>query len=144
MLDEILNYLGWYRSPDCPYVSDVYVGDYEISGATLAPSDFLTDGQYFRIIGSKFNDGLHRFPAYDLEKESFHGSVWVINIPHAVEALAEEIESYCAEEKKNDVESGWGMFQSQSFGGYSGTVKDDTSWQTKYHNRLNEWRVPKI
>ena len=37
-----------------------HFGKFEISGGSIAPLDFLQDGQYFRIVGSVFNDGVYQ------------------------------------------------------------------------------------
>ena len=65
-----------------------HFGKFEISGGSIAPLDFLQEGQYFRIIGSVFNDGVHQYPASDLTDETFHGAVWAMAVPPAVIALA--------------------------------------------------------
>ena len=53
-----------------------HFGKFTISGGSIAPLDFLQEGQYFRIIGSVFNDGVHQYPASDLTDEVFNGAVW--------------------------------------------------------------------
>ena len=65
-----------------------HLGKFEISGGSIAPLDFLQDGQYFRIIGSVFNDGVHQYPASDLTDEVFNGAVWAMAVPPAIIALA--------------------------------------------------------
>ena len=66
MLGTILQYLNnWF-------VRGIYAGDYEIKdGSIVLP--FLVDGQYFRILGSLFNDGLHKYPDDGLVSERFNG-----------------------------------------------------------------------
>ena len=72
MLTEICAELrNWFVVPD-----GVHIGTYTISGGSIAPLDFLQEGQYFRIIGSVFNDGVHQYPASDLTDETFHGAVY--------------------------------------------------------------------
>ena len=65
-----------------------HFGKFEISGGSIAPLDFLQDGQYFRIVGSVFNDGVYQYPAAYLTDEVFEGAVWAMRLPPAVIALA--------------------------------------------------------
>lgn len=118
----------------------VHTGTFTISGGTIAPLDFLTEGQYFRIVGSTFNDGVHRYPATDLTDESFAGAVWAMAVPPAVIGLAVEIEKYKAETEKN-----LSGYSSESFGGYSYTKFTDShgaplSWEKAFAGRLNKYR----
>ena len=115
-------------------------GTFTISGGSISPSDFLQDGQYFRIVGSVFNDGVHRHPAHDLTDETFDGAVWAMAVPPAVIDLATEIEEY----NKSDVGKP-SPFTAESFGGYSYTKATDANgtpigWQKVFASRLNRWR----
>ena len=115
-------------------------GTFTISGGSISPSDFLQDGQYFRIVGSVFNDGVHRHPAHDLTEETFDGAVWAMAVPPAVIDLAAEIEEY------NNSDAGKASpFTAESFGGYSYTKATDAngapiSWQKAFASRLNKLR----
>ena len=115
-------------------------GEFTISGGSVAPLDFLQEGQYFRIVGSVFNDGVHQYPASGLTDEVFQGAVWAMAVPPSLIALAVEIEAY------NDIVSGNpSPYTSESFGGYSYTKATDSdgvvmSWQKAYGKRLNRWR----
>lgn len=115
-------------------------GTFTISGGSISPSDFLQDGQYFRIVGSVFNDGVYRYPAHDLVDETFDGAVWAMAVPPAVIDLATEIEEY----NKSDVGKP-SPFTAESFGGYSYTKATDANgtpigWQKAFASRLNRWR----
>lgn len=119
---------------------NIHQGTYTISGGAIAPLDFLTEGQYFRIVGSTFNDGVHQYPASDLTDESFAGAVWAMAVPPAVIGLAVEIEKYKAETEKN-----LSGYSSESFGGYSYTRFTDShgaplSWEKAFAGRLNKYR----
>ena len=117
-----------------------HFGKFEISGGSIAPLDFLQEGQYFRIIGSVFNDGVHQYPASDLTDEVFHGAVWAMAVPPTLIALTAEIEEY------NNSDAGKpSPFSSESFGGYSYTKATDASgepisWQKAFASRLNKYR----
>ena len=115
-------------------------GTFTISGGSISPSDFLQDGQYFRIVGSVFNDGVHRHPAHDLTDETFDGAVWAMAVPPAVIELATEIEEY----KKSDAGKP-SSYVSENFGGYSYTKATDENglpagWRSVFKNELNRWR----
>ena len=126
---------NWFVVP-----GGVHIQTYTISGGSIAPLDFLQEGQYFRIIGSVFNDGVHQYPASDLTDEVFHGAVWAMAVPTAVIDLATEIEEY----NKSDAGKA-SPYTSESFGGYSYTKATDASgapisWKKAFASRLNKWR----
>ena len=117
-----------------------HFGTFTISGGSIAPLDFLQEGQYFRIIGSVFNDGVHQYPASDLTDEVLHGAVWAMALPPSLITLATEIEEY----NKSDAGKA-SPYTSESFGGYSYTKATDAngapiSWQKAFASRLAKWR----
>ena len=117
-----------------------HFGPFTISGGSIAPLEFLQEGQYFRIIGSVFNDGVHQYPAADLTDEVFHGAVWSMAVPPAVIDLAAEIEEYNKSAGKPSV------YTSESYpNGYSYTRATDASgvplsWQKAFSSRVSKWR----
>ena len=117
-----------------------HFGKFTISGGNIAPLDFLQEGQYFRIIGSVFNDGVYQYPATSLTDEVFEGAVWAMAVPPSFIALAAEIEEY------NRSDAGRASpYTSESFGGYSYTKATDANgapigWQKAFASRLNKWR----
>ena len=117
-----------------------HFGKFEISGGSMAPLDFLQEGQYFRIVGSVFNDGVYQYPATSLTDEVFEGAVWAMALPPSIIALAAEIKEY------NDSDAGKASpYTSESFGGYSYTKATDENgvpvgWQKAFASRLNRWR----
>ena len=122
-------------------------GTFVIEGGNIT-ADFLQTGQYFRICGSIFSDGVHQFPAADLPSETFDGSVWALAIPAPVLALSEEIDAWRAKYEASD-SAAMSPFQSESFGGYTyskgsgsaaGSPVGAVSWQTAFASRLNRWR----
>ena len=123
-------------------------GTFTISGGALT-ADFLVEGQYFRIKGSIFNDGVHQFGTDELTDETWTGEVWAMGIPKAVIDLAGEIEAWKNKYEAVDSAS-MSPYTSESFGGYSyskgtGGVsvngKDiSTGWKAVYASRLNRWR----
>ena len=136
MLEQVLmNIRNWF-----PVKGGIHSGTFTIKdgGVTLP---FLADGQYFRICGSVFNDGLHQYNVLDLTDETFTGTIWALAIPKAVIELADEMEAW---QKKNG-EAASGIYQSESFGGYQyskQTASDGGQvnvWSV-FRKRLNQWR----
>lgn len=126
-----------------------YFGEFTIAnGSIIVPDDSLQDGQYFRIIGSVFNDGVHVYgtEADTLTDEVFKGAIWAMAVPPSVIALSKEIDDW--NEKYADAVSS--PYQSESFGGYSyskrsggsgsGNISDGINWQNNFASRLNKWR----
>ena len=137
MLEQVLMHLNnWFLVP-----GGIHEDAYTIKDGSIA-LPFLQNGQYFRICGSVFNDGLHRYPAADLTDEAFEGTVWALAVPQAVASLADEIDAW---ETKNGA-AAVGPYQSESFGGYSYTKATDAqtggavTWQSAFRPRLNQWR----
>ena len=117
-----------------------HFGKFEISGGSIAPLDFLQEGQYFRIVGSVFNDGVYQYPAASLTDEVFEGAVWAMSLPPDLIAIAAEIEEY----RKSDAGK-VSPFTSESFGGYAYTKATDSNgapigWQKAFASRLAKWR----
>lgn len=136
MLEQVLLSLrNWF-------VADKRTGRVRIEGGRLVPPAGLDlkDGQYIRITGSTFNDGLHRWPSTDLTDEEFVGTVWALAVPKAVADLADEIEAWQTEHAE-ELDS---PYASESFGGYSYTrVGGDGSpitWRQQFKARLDPWR----
>lgn len=140
MLEEVLRVIKDY------FIREVHSGTFSIVGGALV-ADFLLDGQYFKISGSTFNDGVYKYPAKDLTDETFTGEVWAMAVPKAVIALVEDIEAW--QQKYGSIDSqAMSPFTSESFGGYSygktvgGSAGSGSasSWQTVFASRLNPWR----
>ena len=110
MLEAVLTYLNnWFAW-------EMYAGTFTVTGRKLALPD-LAEGQYFRIVGSVFNDGLHQYPATD---------------------LAEEIQAW---DEKNRP----GAYTSESFSGYSYTRATNAKgaavgWQDAFAAQLAPYR----
>ncbi len=143
MLEQILAELhNWFRVRDG--LNGIHPGPYTIKNGRIA-LPFLQNGQYFRIMGSVFNDGLHRYgpDMAALEDETFHGTVWALAVPKAVVELAGEIEAW--QKKYGAVIDS--PYTSESFGGYAYTkasgAGDSTGsggWQSAFRARLDPYR----
>lgn len=115
-----------------------------VNGSLNLP--FLKNGQYFRIVGSIFNDGVHKYPCANLATETFNGSIWSMAVPSAVIDLAGEVASWV--EKYGGVDSpNMSPYTSESFNNYSyskgsksGSEGDGGTWQSVYSSKLNRYR----
>lgn len=139
MLEMVLTHLkNWFVVP-----RGVYEGIYTIENGSLE-LPFLQNGQYYRICGSVFNDGLHKYgdEADKLTAETFTGTVWALAIPKAVVELSAKIEEW---QNKNG-EAVASPYSSESFGGYSYTKATDSktgapaTWETVFRSQLNPYR----
>ena len=112
---------------------------------SLEESGDLQSGQWFRIVGSVFNDGVYQYPASDLVDETFDGAVWCMAVPPEVVALNNEIDAWLVKygEELNK------PYQSESFGGYSYSLKGSLlggsgtasePWKAQFAARLSKWR----
>lgn len=124
------------------FVVAVHEGPFTISGgAFLLP--VLQYGQYFRIVGSVFNDGVYQYPAADLTDETFDGEIWAMAVPRGFLELVSAVEAYNAKvEELGAVAKG---FASESFGGYSYTLATGApaalvEMQTNITRMKNRWR----
>ena len=147
MLEQILRYCFGVRCYNWPIMAPggINHGAYVIKNGSIT-LPFLQNGQYFRIIGSVFNDGVYKYDdELKLTDETFDGTIWALAIPKGLLKLVEEIETWTEvnSEKLNS------PFQSESFGGYSYTLKSGNSdggsgggltWQSAFSARLNQWR----
>lgn len=127
-------------------------GNITISDGTMSSLgkkiEFL-DGQYYRIIGSIFNDGVHLYGSEDdvLVDENFNGSVWAMAIPKEVVKLADDIATWRTKYEAIDSVA-MSPYSSESFGGYSyskgggsgGSSGGGADWRTTFRVRLNMWR----
>ncbi len=134
------------------FEKDKYFGTFTIEGGQLTDSSFLQDGQYFRIVGSVFNDGVHKYDPTDtesLQDEVFEGAVWAMAVPPTVIALSDKIEAWQAEYGSAN-SAAMSPYQSESFGGYSYSKGGGSSsgsggssvptWKSTFADELNRWR----
>lgn len=112
--------------------------------ASIASS--MAEGAWYRIEGSLLNDGLHKHPADDLQDETFDGTITMLAIPKALLLVVEDIGAW--QTANGDAVDG--PYASESFGGYSYTLRSDGSsgagggglsgWRLAFRDRLNPWR----
>ena len=129
--------------------NDIIRGQFIISGNTIGSISTIQKGQYFRIVGSVFNDGVWQWDADGIEglvDETFDGAVWLMSVPPAVIDLSNEIDGWVAANK--DVTNS--PYQSESFGGYTYSLKsgggsssggsNGATWQNIFSDRLKPYR----
>ena len=122
------------------FVASIHNGTFEIVGGKITPLDFIQENQYFRIVGSVFNDGVYQYPAASLTDEVFEGAVWSMAVPPSVVDLAAEIKKYNESDEAKP-----SAYQSESFGGYSYSKATDSNgvpldWKKVFASRLNQYR----
>lgn len=155
MITEVCLYLkNWFNTGQ-----PKYEGNFKIEGGVLSYIPASNEGnvtldilenQYYRIIGSVFNDGVHKRGSEQLTDEAFKGAVWLMAVPQSFLGIIAEITAWQA--KYGDINSqAMSPFASESFGGYSyskassGGSADSSSvptWQSVFRDRL--WRYKKI
>ena len=146
MLTEICQYLhNWFEV--AKFYGKFIISDGHIESYNDGDMG-LVEGQYFRIVGSLLNDGVHQYPSEGLKDETFDGAIWSMAIPPAMLSLSEEIDAW--QTKHGGVDStAMSPYNSESFGGYSyskssgGSVESgggSGGWQSAFANRLNPWR----
>ena len=106
MLEQVLmNIRNWF-----PVKGGIHSGACTIKDCFIT-LPFLSDGQYFRICGSVFNDGLHQYNVLDLVDETFTGTIWALAIPKAVIELADEIQKW----QEKNADAAISPYQSERF-----------------------------
>ena len=156
MLTELCEYLrNWFVEDQ-----DKHIGTITITGGDITARDDLymqadrqitpVNGQYFRVIGSIFNDGVHQYPDYDMPDEQFKGAIWLMRVPPAVITLASDIEKW--KEQYMTLDSQYmSPYNSESFAGYSYSKSGAganaaangsglSGWQAVFADRLDPWR----
>lgn len=134
MLEEIMHEVNNY------FLRKVHKGKFEIAENSIS-LPFLQNGQYFRIVGSVFNDGVYKYPVVNLKDETFCGEVWELAIPSEFVRLSNEIKGWM-DKYGASIE---GPYTSESFGGYSyskssGADGGQITWASQFRSRLSRWR----
>lgn len=150
MLTAICQYLkNWFDYDSAHNRLKYWQGEITISNGKLQNID-LPYGQYFRIIDSLFNDGVHNTSDV-LHDETFNGTVQSMKIPIDIINLSEDIKAWLnsaitqkAINSPYQSESILGVY-SYSMGSASGTNVDGStgiSWtnQKQFRDRLTPWR----
>lgn len=144
---ELRNYfLRDYVNPE----HYIHYGSFVIANGEMQSLPFLKFGQYYRIVGSTFNDGVHKYGdnhrrAEDSETlidEEFEGTIWEMFVPKEVVDLSAEIQDWIS--KNADTINS--PYQSESTPVYSRTYKQGSGasgsygWRDAFSERLNKYR----
>lgn len=153
MLSQICRYLrNWFQTT-------ILLGRFKIENGAITYEDGkalpLLDNQYFRIVGSVFNDGVYQYPPLtnpepSLKDETFEGAVWAMAVPQDILDLADEIAEWVSKYGGADStvnspyssESFDGYSYSKASGGGSGSTSTPSAgdWRSVYGSRLADWR----
>ena len=139
MLSEVCAYLRNYF-----YHGEPTIGKIEIVNGALKEPYGLKANQYFRIVGSMFNDGVYQYPLITLQDETFNGAVWGMAVPPDLIDLIAEMEAW----KTNNAYALNTPYQSESKADYSYSLKSsgnsaDGGAMTvinQFSGRLARWR----
>lgn len=141
-LTNLCTYLkNWF------YTGKSIYGTHKVENGDITTQTFLDEiqtNQYFRVVGSVFNDGVYQYDGKNLgmTDEEFVGAIYLMAIPKEVLELATDIDEWTTANK----EAINSPYQSESFGGYSytkasgGANGGSVSWQSQFASRLNRWR----
>ena len=135
MLSEVCAHLHNYFCTQ----DDIHEGEYTISEGTVT-LPFLSEGQYFRVCGSRANDGVWKYPCTGLTDETFCGTVWAMRVPPDMVELCEEIAEW-----NESFGAAQNPYSSETFGSYSYTRASGSNgraltWKDAFFDRLNRFR----
>lgn len=145
MLKELLDYLHNY------FAVNKCFGDFVIADGLLKYADGrelpILDGQYIRIIGSVFNDGVYKCykdtPVDFVQNEVFNGAIWLLAIPLDVINLSDDISAWRGKYEQIDSPA-LSPYNSESFSGYSYSKSAPdgkaNTWQSVFASRLKGYR----
>lgn len=144
MLTEICAEIRNYFNLD----EDKILGEFAVIDGAITPAIDLDDGQYYRIIGSIHNDGVHKHGEEALTDEGyFRGAVWKMRVPKSIIELSNDIAAWQTE--NGSVQSAnMSPYNSESFGGYSysknagaySNSQSTVTWQSMFAKRLDPYR----
>lgn len=138
MLTEICQYLhNWFIKDR----TDIHLDTFKIENGAVVPSFEIKQGQYFRIVGSTFNDGVYKFPTSDLKDETFDGAVWTMHIPPQLITLSEEIKGWTDTNSSNTDN----IYESESFEGYTYKIRTGENggkytWKDAFKSELKAYK----
>lgn len=157
MLAEVCAYIHNYFLKKEKMRVVYYQRTYTISGGVLS-LDFMKEGQRFYLSGSDLNDGIYTYHSYGITNddddaaaglvdETFTGEICPMQIKPGFLALVEKISVWNAQ----NAAALNSPFQSESFNGYSYTMKsglsgeagnNDPPWAAQFAAELEQWRKP--
>lgn len=150
MLDAVCREIKNYFSD----TEDRFIGDYAIIDGKITPPIVIQEGQYYRIVGSVFNDDVYIAGQEELiDENTFHGSIWLMRPPKKFLQLVKDIGDW--QEKYGGINSViMSPYSSESFGGYSYSkstsgggstdAQNGVTWQSVFADRLAPYRRTRI
>lgn len=153
MLTELCQELkNWFPERDAYGNAVGYTGRYTVEDGKIT-LPFLQDGQYYRVIDSVFNDGVHQYGQEaegELEDETFKGTICPMRIPKAFLQLAADIAAWRTKYENPDSPAMSPFTAENYFGDYSysknapgnsaGAGSSSASWVSVFADRLTPWR----
>ncbi len=148
---EVCSYLKNYFLSDYVNYTDIYKGTFGITNGGITLPDSIVTGQYFRIKGSKLNDGVYKNTTQGLAPltaEEFTGQIWAMYVPRAFETLVNDIDAWKAKYysvgnanmspfTSENVSGVYSYSKGSSSGSNGGT---SVSWQDVFKSRLSSYR----
>ena len=131
-----------------------------VDGLVTGLEGLLLPGQYYRVIGSVFHDGVHQYPVPDsgesteagaentpasvLPNETFQGAVWAMVVPDDVLRLADNIaawrEQYEAASLSPFTQETVPGLYSYIKGASNGSGGTSATWQSAFSESISRWR----
>ena len=151
MLNELCTECRNYFLRDYTNPSNcIHEGTYTIKDGMIQALPFLRAGQYYRIVGSALNDGVHKYggtwqqydPPAAMLDETFTGCIWEMCIPQDVIKLASDIKQWVLD----NAEAINSPYQSETTPVYSytkaiaNTGRLSTDWRQHFEGRLKPYR----
>lgn len=124
------------------FAVDKIFDKFEIKDGKLTTDNInVAKNQYFRIVGSMFNDGIYQHPDTNLIDESFDGAIWLMIVPQDILDLSKKIEEWEA----NHAKQAESPYQSESLNPYSYSLKTGSdgksfTWKDAFANQLKTFR----
>jgi len=155
VLEQVLGHIhNWFGR------ESFQVSGCEVTGGRLpaSVSSRIPLGAWYRVEGSYLNDGLHlrldEFPEGESEglvDETFDGTVTVLAVPRPLLRVAGQVADWMSANAEARSKAMSSPYQSESFGGYSYSMRDlgDGSsgytgglngWEAAFASDLNQWR----
>lgn len=104
------------------FIREIIFDCFEIKNGKISLNNKVVENQYFRIIGSVFNDGVYQNTAdLELTDEKFDGAVWSMAVPSSVIDLAAQ--EFLLTRKLEEISNKYSGYSSEGYpNGYSYSV----------------------
>lgn len=123
----------------------VVIADGALTTIDDQPVDIIKPGNYYLILGSDFNDGIHQHPDTGLTDETFTGTIYKMVPPPDFLRVASDIEAWqqkygerVASPYQSEDVIGVYSYQLKATG--KTTRESTASWQNTFGDQLKRWR----